>query len=302
MSTLDENVKARTPGDPGDTFFTPTIDVRSHSSFSLSKFLMSSQPRSKDNTRKFPLDGIDLKSVSNADLIQLVNTAPLLYQIGESKVLRISRNLVLKCSPNVQSGEVKALELLEAKTRISVSHIHRSFFINDSSHFGTTGYIVMDYVDGLDLGYNWKTLTSQQKIDVVRQTVDIITQLQALVIPTPGPLGGGTCTGRFFTEFGAGPFKSGSEMADWFNHKLRICKRFNKTSKDIPPFQFTEFVLVHQDISPRNMILDASGRVWLIDWADAGAYPPAFERAALVEQYRFPEFNQSNGAVSYSKV
>ena len=40
------------------------------------------------------------------------------------------------------------------------------------------------------------------------------------------------------------------------------------------------------------MVLDAAGKLWLIDWAHAGAYPPAFERAAIVEQYRFPEFNE----------
>ncbi|KAB8276929.1 hypothetical protein BDV30DRAFT_235172 [Aspergillus minisclerotigenes] len=81
-------------------------------------------------------------------------------------------------------------------------------------------------------------------------------------------------------------------MEAWFNHKLKICKDSNQAPQDIPPFDFQKFVLVHQDISPRNMILDATGKVCLLDWAHAGAYPPAFERAAIVEQHRFPEFNE----------
>lgn len=94
------------------------------------------------------------------------------------------------------------------------------------------------------------------------------------------------------TTASAGPFNSGSEMEAWFNHKLTICKHYNHAPADIPPFDFQQFVLVHQDISPRNMILDAAGMVWWVDWAHAGAYPPAFERAAIVGQYRFPEFNE----------
>ena len=40
------------------------------------------------------------------------------------------------------------------------------------------------------------------------------------------------------------------------------------------------------------MILDAAGKACLTDWAHVGAYPPAFERAAIVKQYRFLEFNE----------
>ncbi|EEP78419.1 predicted protein [Uncinocarpus reesii 1704] len=275
MFNLDENVPPRAPGDPDGSIFAPIVD-----------------PRSKDNTNTFPLDGVDIDRVSDADLIQLADTAPLLYQIGTERVLRVSRHLVLKCGGYILPSEVNALELVAAKTSIRVPRVHRSFQVSDSSQrFGTKGYFVMDYIDGENLGDCWKHLTTHQKQDVVTQTVAMIKQLQDLVIPTAGPIGGGPCRGRFFTVYSAGPFSSAADMEAWFNHKLTICKHYNKAPKDLPPFKFTKFVLVHQDISPRNMILDASGQVWLIDWADSGAYPPAFERAALADQPRFPEFN-----------
>lgn len=81
-------------------------------------------------------------------------------------------------------------------------------------------------------------------------------------------------------------------MQNWFNHKLDICQYVKKAPADTPRFKFTGYVLVHQDISPRNMILDPSGRIYLIDWADAGAYPPALEETALKYQPQFPEFNK----------
>ena len=143
-----------------------------------------------------------------------------------------------------------------------------------------------------NFGDCWKSLTAEQKQDVVRQTAGIIDQLQSVIIPEPGPIGGGPCRGRFFTEYSAGPFKSASEMEGWFNHKLEICKHYKKAPLDTPAFKFTKFVLVHQDISPRNLILGTAGQLWLVDWGHAGAYPPVLEQAAIADQYRFPEFNK----------
>ncbi|RAH80812.1 hypothetical protein BO86DRAFT_274124, partial [Aspergillus japonicus CBS 114.51] len=90
--------------------------------------------------------------------------------------------------------------------------------------------------------------------------------------------------GRFFTHYSAGPFGSVAELEGWFNHKLDICKQVRKAAPNVPAFRFRQLELVHQDISPRNLVLDEAGNVWLVDWADAGAYPPAFETAALLAQ------------------
>lgn len=225
--------------------------------------------------------------------MQLEETAPVLYQIGSSKVLRISHDLILKCGSLVLPSEGRALEFVRAETSILVPRVYRTFQVDDPiEYYGMRGYLVMDYIKGQNLGDCWKHLTKHQKDNVICQTAEIIGQLQSIPIPAAGPLGGGPCRGKFFTDYGAGPFNSGSEMEAWFNHKLEICKHYNHAPQDIPQFDFQKFVLVHQDISPQNMLLDAAGKVCLIDWADTGAYPPAFERAAIALQYRFPEFNK----------
>lgn len=86
-------------------------------------------------------------------------------------------------------------------------------------------------------------------------------------------------------------------MEGWFNHNLDICQRFQGASRNTPRFRFEKLVLTHQDIAPRNIILDAEGKARLIDWAFAGAYPVGFERVALFVQcrYHFPEFNNEVG-------
>lgn len=87
--------------------------------------------------------------------------------------------------------------------------------------------------------------------------------------------------GVSFSQVSADPFKTDSEIENQFNHKLDIYKHYNKASQDTRDFRFTTFVLTHQDITSRNLILDRHGQVWLIDWAYAGAYPPAFERRSI---------------------
>lgn len=69
-----------------------------------------------------------------------------------------------------------------------------------------TPYFVMDYIKGQDLGDCWIRLSKDQKNDVIRQTAAMIQQLQSTPITTSaaGPLGGGPCRGRFFTDYGAG--------------------------------------------------------------------------------------------------
>lgn len=255
--------------------------------------LTFSQARSKDDTNIFPLDGIDIRSVSNKELVWLRETASVLYQISSSKVLQISHDLVLKCEPLVLPSEDRALELVREETSILVPQVYRRFQMDDPfEYYRMRGYLVIDYVKGQNLGECWKHLTKHQKNNVICQTAVIIKQLQSILIPTASSLGGGPWQGKCFTDYGAGPFNSGSEIEAWFNHKLKICKDYNQAPQDIPSFDFQKFVLVHQDISPWNMILDAAGKACLTDWAHVGAYPPAFERAAIVKQYRFLEFNE----------
>ncbi|KAK2754864.1 hypothetical protein FQN54_006757 [Arachnomyces sp. PD_36] len=250
-------------------------------------------PRSKDNTEVFPLDGKSLDDFSDEDLISLAETSPILFKLSGTNVVRLSKTLVLKAGGNILPCEASALRLVAEGTGIPVPRVHRSFQVPDvSQYFGTKGYIVMDYIDGVNLGDSWKYLSSEQKKDAVVQTVKMVEQMQALTLKDPGPLGGGPCRGRFFTDYSAGPFSGAEEMEAWFNHKLTLCKHLKQAPAETPSFHFSQFVLVHQDISPRNLIRDISGQLWMIDWADAGAYPPAFEAAALACQGRFSEFSE----------
>ena len=178
--------------------------------------------------------------------------------------------------------EEKVLQLVASKSNIRAPRVHRSLHLMDDTKYFST----MEPLDGC-----WEDLSDEEKMDIARQTAQMIPEMQSLKLLEPGPIGGGPCRGRFFTHYSAGPFKDAAEFEGWFNHKLDICKTYKHALSDIPAFKFTEFVLTHQDVSPRNLILDRNGLVWLVDWADAGSYPPAFETAALRSQPQFIDFN-----------
>ncbi|KAJ5214704.1 Aminoglycoside phosphotransferase [Penicillium cf. viridicatum] len=221
-----------------------------------------SDPHSRDLEGDIPLDGKDLDAITDETLATLLESAPVLH---DTKVVRLSQHLVMKGG------------ILTPRTQ----------------YFATKGYLMIDFIAGQPLGECWNDLTYDNQRQIAMQVADMIKEMQSVAILQPDPLGGGPFRGRFFIDYSVGPFKDSVEVQDWFNHKLDICKRVNQCPKDIPPFQFGKLVIPHHDTSPRNLILDQDGKVWLIDWADAGAYPPAFESVALLAQQFFTGFNEA---------
>src|SRR5204863_6467861 len=43
------------------------------------------------------------------------------------------------------------------------------------------------------------------------------------------------------------------------------------------------FVMCHMYLHEQNLLIDSHGKIWLIDWAFAGMYPPYFETAAILK-------------------
>ena len=88
-----------------------------------------------------------------------------------------------------------------------------------------------------------------------------IRQLQSLKVAAPGPVGGGLSNGAFFTDYGAGPFRSSEDLEDWFNERLAVCLDFGRAKATAPTFNFPELVICHFDLHVHNLILDKSKRV-----------------------------------------
>lgn len=65
-------------------------------------------------------------------------------------------------------------------------------------------------------------------------------------------------------------------------HKLHVNRSIKKAPKGDVAFDSSlPLVLNHLDLSPNNIVVDNSSRIWLIDWELAGFYPQWFEHTAM---------------------
>jgi hypothetical protein len=152
----------------------------------------------------------------------------------------------------------------------------------------------MDYIDGDDLESAWPTMTWWSRICILWSACRYVRELQSTPLPNPdvpGPFDTSgesyLCRGHYFTEDGAGPFRSYSEMATWFDRRRFHTQAAIHANYGVlyqcPKFDASHpLVLCHMDLHMRNMVVDRSGRLWIVDWANAGAFPPWLEYANMV--------------------
>lgn len=90
------------------------------------------------------------------------------------------------------------MQFVAANTSIRVPRVIRCFDVPLDEDFNVT-YIVMEYIRGTVLRDCWPDLSEPRRQKVCEQLVDAIAQLQTLQVERPGPIGGGSSKGPWFT-------------------------------------------------------------------------------------------------------
>lgn len=240
-----------------------------------------------------------MSSISDEQLHSLVSTAPTLYDYGGTIIVRLSKFLVLKGGFGIPSHEAENQKFAQKSLNLPVPNVHRIFATKIPgiipTELVTAHFFVMDYVPGPTVEECWESLDHDTRTMVVRQVADIIDRMQSTPFDkvAPGPILADQTQkfeGPWFTHAGVGPFGILEDLEGWCNHKTDVCIKFQQLPSDTPRFRFQKLVFSHQDIAPRNLILDPQGKVWLIDWSWAGFYPPGFDQAVLPGQSKNIEF------------
>ncbi|PVH70794.1 hypothetical protein DL98DRAFT_521423 [Cadophora sp. DSE1049] len=209
-------------------------------------------------------------SLSNSDIVQRCHH-PERQIIGGlpygNLVVKLSAELVVKFGPGVSVEEAdnqrRAFELLNCSV-VRVPRVTDFFTRTDSGR--TTGYLVMEYIDG-DIS---ESVTSYQ----IDQIVKILSHFSTIQCPHPGPLQTGVSRGLLWQDSGKPNFETVKQMELWLN--LRLPRVKSKLALERYPL-----VLCHLDLAPRNIIWLKDGSVCLLDWASAGFYPRFFEICLL---------------------
>ncbi|QKX59502.1 uncharacterized protein TRUGW13939_06636 [Talaromyces rugulosus] len=236
-----------------------------------------------------------MKSAKRSQLVQVLDSAPTIWQNGRVKIVRIADNAVVKYGYDVKLREARAMAFVAQHTTIRLPQLFDAWMEHgDKDLDGETEicFIVMSYIDGRLLDEIWPELDDVHRDDIQQQLHYFICELRQTESEYPGPIGGGVCEGAFFTDYGAGPFTSKEEMEAWFDERLAVCRDFGVAKQAQREFrgEFQRLVMCHMDLHQRNIIIDCHGRAWLIDWGYAGMYPAYFETATTTKHSREPYF------------
>lgn len=191
---------------------------------------------------------------------------------------------VIKRVEYTDNREANAMQLVRQQTSIPIPAVRTTCLVPSHS---SSGFIVMDFIPGRPLDRCWDDLFIWTKVWVLWKIRSYIRQLRRVRYrqhEVPGPIGDGPlpCDSQLFGLYGAGPFATTGDMTAWFARKLRACQRVGRAPKDAPAFDtLGPLVMSHQDLCPRNLLLGDDGRLWVLDWENAGFYPRWFEYAVM---------------------
>jgi aminoglycoside phosphotransferase (APT) family kinase protein len=215
----------------------------------------------------------------------------------------ISDCRILKSHMLLQSArsELMAMELVRSQTTIPVPRARKLY---DGRHIEQgygNGFVLMDRIPGATrLASRWPSLSLWQKIVVVLTMRNYLRQIRHVRSPahalTPGPLGSGPqdCDGLQFGDHTDMPlerrmFDSSADLAGFYERWLRYFRLLvarghvqgTPPPEPLPVGCFSPLVFTHNDLNMRNIIMDDTDTLWIIDWAWSGFYPPSFEYLAM---------------------
>ncbi|KAF5310698.1 hypothetical protein D9619_007913 [Psilocybe cf. subviscida] len=200
----------------------------------------------------------------------------------------ISHDAVFK---HVLDPEIFTMSYVASHTSIPIPRVRRVLVPRSSATLKFEKWVVMDRIEGEPLETAWPTMSWWSRIRIILYMRNYIRQLHSIPIPypdKPGPFDGDGCLhrcwGLFFTTYGAGPFESYKEMADWYDRRRfdAMVLHHQSTNRILqcPKFDRTQSLVVcHMDLNMRNILIDRKGIPWVIDWEQAGAFPPWLEYA-----------------------
>jgi tRNA A-37 threonylcarbamoyl transferase component Bud32 len=193
-------------------------------------------------------------------------------------VYKVDANTVVKTGDSVRLAEAAAMELVRKKTAIPVPEIYNAYVDSSTGHVR----IVMEFIEGDCLADVWANFNTDQKQQVLEQLRDCLSQLRVTKESFIGSVDGTACADQLFDEdIGAyGPYKDEAT----FNEGIITALKNTLTSgwvdtvcKMVGALNSHEIVLTHGDISPRNIIVQGSKVVAILDWELAGYYPEYWE-------------------------
>ena len=220
-----------------------------------------------------------LDKYSDEEVMYHFDQSPNLNTTRIESIRVLSHHLVAKALPWPQNhhDEIDAMEKARS-IGVNVPAIRRVVPYLEGGYL-----IVMECIHGETLEQLWPRLGIWATIHIAWQLRSFVSALRTVTTQKTG----GLHSGEVHSEWVQGmyvPVPNASplvfcEYLNWWLLKARPsnCRPLPQLLLSPP----REHVLVHQDLAPRNMILDSDGHLWLVDWGHSGFYPAFMEKLGM---------------------
>ncbi|KAJ4418236.1 hypothetical protein N0V82_005710 [Gnomoniopsis sp. IMI 355080] len=210
-----------------------------------------------------------------------------------STVVKVGQ-FVVKFGPQVTLQEAESQQFVSENSNVPVPKIIATMKEPDTGYL----FIVMEYVDGKELGEAWKLLTPMEKLDVGKQLQDAFEDLRK--IPNPGYFGGLNRKPLPDGVFSDGDPEENLDTCGPFETEEELNEAIIKRIQATQPATYVALVrrlisdtlrghravFTHGDLQPKNILVsrvgdkdDGSGKfkISIIDWENSGWYPDYWE-------------------------
>ncbi|OAX82440.1 hypothetical protein ACJ72_03202, partial [Emergomyces africanus] len=198
-----------------------------------------------------------------------------------SRVFFLSPNLIAK--QFLPGEKIDMLDALQLATLLGV----RAPSIKRTIETAENVYVVMERIYGQTLDEAWIHLGWFTTLRLAFQLRQFIHRMRAQTSTTAGSLSNGICTSVWIDDYYGLPSHASPESITVFiNFWLNFVppsrhKQGNHHYKELLSQHHVPLVFTHQDLAPRNMIVDERCQLWLLDWDYSGWYPVYFEYASM---------------------
>jgi hypothetical protein len=156
-------------------------------------------------------------------------------------------------------------------------------------------WAVMSRISGTPLDEAWSRLGWLVTIRLAFQLRRFILAMRTLKSSTAGALVSGKCNSIWLDDYYGLPPRATPEaiisfFRFWLRYSLMRPPQQSAHEALVPPI--SAFVFTHQDLAPRNMLVDEHEQLWLLDWQMSGWYPVYFEDVSM-QNFQAPQWSWS---------
>ncbi|OTA68434.1 kinase-like protein [Hypoxylon sp. EC38] len=201
-------------------------------------------------------------------------------RFGEfTPVYKLDSKTVVKSSKITRLAEAETMRFVRKHTSIPVPEVYNAYKDEESGHTR----IIMEFIEGVELEEAWDKYSDAEKEHVINQLRGYMKELRELKGSFIGAIDGSWCDDHYFDveRGGFGPFKSESDFNSGIVRALKTDHPYVHVDITCDLWQEImkghEIVLTHNDFAPRNILVQGSKVVAIIDWELSGFYPEYWE-------------------------